>query len=641
MPKTSTNLPKKAKRTSKAEQIMMETEEIVKTIDISQYINDNPLSGLSGTYQSKLVNQIKDEFDDFEQQVFLFNFFCYLNFDEKNDFIVDLNHVWPWLGFTRKDHAKHLLIKEFEIDIDFIIIKTAPEASGAVSQPQNGGQNKEKILMNVDTFKVFCMTANKPRSKEIRKYYVKLERIIQKLVDEQSLELRNQLQLEKQENEQLKNDLEQTQEQLEEIQEQLTIKTEENFTVQEQTLVNSFSNVRGLPVFYTGMVEDDIYKFGWTYWLGNRVSTHKKQIGSFTLKFVIQINECIELEKIIKKELKDKIFSKKYKNKNQTELIRIDENYTENDFIKDIKQYADMFKVQALMKENKQLKKKIEDLKNNSESGTLHISNEQGIICSSCYATKPEDEFGINPTTNTPFSSCKTCRQKVSEKRYDKNKEKIDKQEKEFLDRQAEIQKRRQELYETDETFNCYKCKQPKTASELGVNRKTNVLYKMCYECRGVVPIKEGEIECSKCRKGFKKSLNPISKQTYRTCETCREKDQKVRNNATEIPVIECYYCKQPMEPTINPKNKKYYKNCQTCRDKRRKYDKAKYDKHREKICLKKKEYYQENRIEIREKQKMYYDKNSENIIERKRQFKKECESECEEYESEEEHEST
>ena len=68
----------------------------------------------------KLLTKIKANFSDFEQQLFLSSFYCYLNCDHVKDFVIDLDNVWKWLGFRQKVNAKMLLEKQFIIDKDYI-----------------------------------------------------------------------------------------------------------------------------------------------------------------------------------------------------------------------------------------------------------------------------------------------------------------------------------------------------------------------------------------------------------------------------------------------------------------------------------------------------------------------------------------
>jgi hypothetical protein len=57
----------------------------------------------------------------------------------------------------------------------------------------HGGQNKEIILMTVNTFKKFCMKASTKRADEICNYYIKMENILQKYIKEKLIETNNLL----------------------------------------------------------------------------------------------------------------------------------------------------------------------------------------------------------------------------------------------------------------------------------------------------------------------------------------------------------------------------------------------------------------------------------------------------------------
>ena len=133
------------------------------SVDIVNLIESNPITKLNGNYQSKLVEKVQQTFNNYEQQMFLASFYCYLNYDYKNDFVIDLDNVWQWLGFSNKAHSKNLLEKQFMITKDYKILltqlseqKNAHEASGSKKDPR-GGHNKEKIMLNIDTFKKFCL----------------------------------------------------------------------------------------------------------------------------------------------------------------------------------------------------------------------------------------------------------------------------------------------------------------------------------------------------------------------------------------------------------------------------------------------------------------------------------------------------
>jgi len=124
------------------------------SVDIVNLIESNPITKLNGNYHSKLIEKVKSNFTNYEQQMFVASFYCFLNYDYYNDFVIDLDNVWKWLGFQQKYHAKYLLEKQFIVNKDYNFF--APEASEAKKNAR-GGHNKEIIMLNVDTFKKFCL----------------------------------------------------------------------------------------------------------------------------------------------------------------------------------------------------------------------------------------------------------------------------------------------------------------------------------------------------------------------------------------------------------------------------------------------------------------------------------------------------
>ena len=205
------------------------------SLNIVELIENNPITKLSNSYNGKLLTKIQESFTDFEQQLFVSSFYCYLNCDQKNDFVIDLDNVWRWLGFQQKVKTKVLLEKIFVIDIDYKIllnlqVKQKPKnlaLEGSKAKTSHGGHNKETIMLTVKTFKSLCLKAGTKKADEIHDYYLKMEEIIQKVVQEESDELKLQL-------EQAKNEI---------IQIEETNKKELNVKVQrerEQILLREF-----------------------------------------------------------------------------------------------------------------------------------------------------------------------------------------------------------------------------------------------------------------------------------------------------------------------------------------------------------------------------------------------------------------
>jgi hypothetical protein len=162
------------------------------SVDIVNLIESNPITKLSGEYQSKLIEKVKNVFTDYEQQLFLSSFYCYLKYDPKNDFVIDLDNVWSWLGFSQKVNAKRVLEKNFVINNDYksLLCKLAKQSK----QPK-GGYNKETFMLNVETFKKFCLKAGTKKADEVHDYFIKLENIMFEIAKEECDELKNQLKL--------------------------------------------------------------------------------------------------------------------------------------------------------------------------------------------------------------------------------------------------------------------------------------------------------------------------------------------------------------------------------------------------------------------------------------------------------------
>jgi hypothetical protein len=140
-----------------------------------------------------------------EQQLFLSSFYCYLKYDKLNDYVIDLDNVWKWLGFSQKIKAKELLQKNFIIDKGYKCLlyhevkqtfMTNNDEDEIVPHPKKelkssrGGHNKEIIMMNITTFKKFCLKAGTKKADEIHDYFIKLEESLHEILEEESNELK-------------------------------------------------------------------------------------------------------------------------------------------------------------------------------------------------------------------------------------------------------------------------------------------------------------------------------------------------------------------------------------------------------------------------------------------------------------------
>ena len=150
------------------------------TLNIIDLIEKNPITKLNATYNNKLINKIKTNFTETQQQLFVSSFYCYLNYDKKTDFVIDLDDVWKFIGFNQKIKAAALLEKNFTLDIDYKCLLSQP----GEQKKGRGGHNKQIIMMNIKTFKLLCIKAGTKKADEIHEYFINMEEMIQEIINE-------------------------------------------------------------------------------------------------------------------------------------------------------------------------------------------------------------------------------------------------------------------------------------------------------------------------------------------------------------------------------------------------------------------------------------------------------------------------
>lgn len=89
----------------------------------------------------------------------------------KEEFPVDLDDAYVWLGYSRKDNAKRKLVKYFIEGIDYSLLRSEEPT------PAGGFSNKETIKLTTGCFKELGMLAGTEKGKQIRKYFLECEKI--------------------------------------------------------------------------------------------------------------------------------------------------------------------------------------------------------------------------------------------------------------------------------------------------------------------------------------------------------------------------------------------------------------------------------------------------------------------------------
>ena len=248
--------------------------------NIVDLIENNPISKLSTTYQNTLLTKIQSKFTETEQQLFVASFYGFLKYDSNTDFVIDLDDVWNWLDFSTKQKSKMLLEAQFVKDKDYIILLNLQVKQ---SEHIRGGHNKEIFMLNVSTFKRFCLKAGTKKADAIHDYYIKLEELLHEVVQEESTELKTQL--------------EQNQIQLDKSE-----KTAEK--IREKTLLEHFG--RNTQCVYYGSIDnlsdtnEKLLKFGNSNNLAGRVAQHRENYTNFRLLNAFKVDNKLQIENEMK-----------------------------------------------------------------------------------------------------------------------------------------------------------------------------------------------------------------------------------------------------------------------------------------------------------------------------------------------------
>jgi hypothetical protein len=343
------------------------------TLNIVELIEKNPITRLSQQYNNLLIAKLQENFSTFEQQLFVASFYCYLNYDKNTDFVVDLDHVWKWLGFSQKAHVKPMVEANFKLDVDYKIVTSSetdedqlphsPNKSGSDKPKKHGGHNKQTIKLTIRCFKLLCLKAQTKKAGEIHEYYMKMEETLHQILDTETSELRAQL-------EQATTTLNQA---------TITL-TQEKKRAVEKTLISQFP-VNTQTIYFgtidnTNADNEKLIKFGQTNDLATRVADHHKKYTNFILAAAFRVTNRSEIENHIKShpKIKRQLRMIEVAGKNKTEIIAYDStNFTIARLTKHIEDiiHATMYNVEnfnRLIQRNQELEAENAKLASDLES---------------------------------------------------------------------------------------------------------------------------------------------------------------------------------------------------------------------------------------------------------------------------------
>jgi len=299
---------------------------------------------LSFNIETKMINIINKEFNEEEQKWYIANLYIYMHYHPTNDYPINLEDVFKMIGFANKGNAMKTIKSNFTKDEDYKILLVRKD-----DRKNEGGFNKEDVMLNVDTFKNLCMLAKTKKGKEIRKYYVKLENIYNQL---------NKEEIEKQKILLMEKDV-------------------ENKKKVEMTLRDSFDKRSVVYLIKISMNDEIIYKFGYTDDIITRLRTHKNQISEdIELVYCIESKDNKMLEKMLIDYLEQYNFRIKrtINYKQQTELFKVNDIEMVKNKLKELNKDVENDKLLIMT-----LKNKIIDLENENIELKKKISNDEYI----------------------------------------------------------------------------------------------------------------------------------------------------------------------------------------------------------------------------------------------------------------------
>jgi len=168
-------------------------------IDFKSLVEKNN-GGLTIEFSSKLIDELRKNFNDEDQQWFIANFYVYLHYHPTKEFPINLENIYKMIGFATKANAKRTLKNNFIEGEDYTISKKDLSPGNTIIRRDDGKFSDEEVLLNVDTFKNLCMITKTEKSKKIRKYYIKLEGLFNELVNQQRKEYEEKINLLEEEN---------------------------------------------------------------------------------------------------------------------------------------------------------------------------------------------------------------------------------------------------------------------------------------------------------------------------------------------------------------------------------------------------------------------------------------------------------
>jgi len=133
---------------------------VPKSINFKELVKASKTT-LSLNLQDRLVEKLNTDFTDDEQRWYVANLYMYMNYHPTSDYPINLEHVFPMIGFANKGNAMKTIKNNFTEGEDYKTIIFRMEKN---KSQETRGRKEETVMLNVDTFKNLCMLAKTERS---------------------------------------------------------------------------------------------------------------------------------------------------------------------------------------------------------------------------------------------------------------------------------------------------------------------------------------------------------------------------------------------------------------------------------------------------------------------------------------------
>jgi phage anti-repressor protein len=318
------------------------------TIDFNALVSKSVT--LSENIQSKMINILNKEFTEEQQRWYIANLYIYMNYHPTTDFPINLETVVKLVGFAHKKNAKRTLENNFTLNEDYKIVLLPKEQNlspNKKDKKDKGGRPEEQIMLNIDTFKNMCMLVKTEKSKDIRKYYVKLENIYNKII--------------KEEIENTKNLLQQKTEELE----QKDTEHKQDLKLNRHTmLLQKFDNKNCV---YLCEIESNLIKIGSSQDINTRKVDLKRVFGSCTFLDIFECNSDFrEIEQCILSTVRTNLYKEPINGHISKEVVLLNENvFNYNQLVTIVRNTINTFINKEIESKKLELETKKIDLINN------------------------------------------------------------------------------------------------------------------------------------------------------------------------------------------------------------------------------------------------------------------------------------